>query len=331
MTRLSPVQDPDILKGIRVLDLSRNLPGPACSLMLMEMGATVVKIEPPHGDDAKAMPTLYQALNSGKEIITADFRTAEGIDCLIEQAGQADVLIEGFRPGVMGQMGCAYEALQRNNPKLVMCSITGYGQEGPLAHQAGHDINFLAQSGLLSRLKTADGQLAMPGMQLGDVFGGTAMATIGILAGLLKAQKTGQGSFVDISMTDGLRPLALLPDAMQRMWTTLTGKPMPHENDLLSGGLACYNLYETADGHTLVVGALEHRFWKLFVEAIGQPDWADIHWSKGAMPGTKEALDIRQKTRQLIAMKPLSHWLGLLKGVDCCVNSLKNQDKQQND
>lgn len=320
---MAPIKDDSLLNGITVLDLSRNLPGPACSLMLMEMGAKVIKIEPPHGDDAKSMPTLYRALNGAKEIVTADFRTAEGIDILLSYASNADVLIEGFRPGVMSQMGCDYQKLSSVNPKLVMCSITGYGQDGDLATKAGHDINFLAESGLLSRLQTASGAQAMPGFQIGDVFGGTAMAAIGILAALLAAQRTGQGRYVDISMTDCLKPLALLPDAMQQMWKMLTGKPMPHQEDLLSGGLACYNLYETSDGDTLVVGALEHRFWKLFVQAIGQSDWVDLHWSKGLMPGTPAAAEIRQKLRELIESKPLSHWLHQLDGVDCCVNSIE--------
>lgn len=320
---MAPIQDSSLLEGVTILDLSRNLPGPACSLMLMEMGAKVIKIEPPHGDDAKSMPTLYQALNGAKEVVIADFRTPEGVACLRSYAAKVDVLIEGFRPGVMAQMGCDYEILKQTNPKLVMCSITGYGQEGEHAQKAGHDINFLAESGLLARLQTPSGALAMPGFQLGDVFGGTAMAAIGILAGLFAAQRTGAGRFVDISMTAGLKPLQLLPDAMQQMWIMLTGKPMPHQEDLLSGGLACYNLYETSDGHTLVVGALEHRFWRLFVQAIEMPEWADVHWSRGVMPGTPAAAEIRQSLRDLIVKKPLAYWLQRLEGVDCCVNSLQ--------
>lgn len=320
---MSPIKDSSLLEGITVIDLSRNLPGPACTLMLMEMGAKVIKIEPPHGDEARSMPMLYQALNGGKTMVTADFRTPEGIQILKDHVANADVLIEGFRPGVMKEMGCDYEAMTQLNSKLVMCSITGYGQEGPLANQAGHDINFMAESGVLNRLQTADGQLAMPGVQVGDVFGGTAMAVIGVLAGLLKAQRTGQGTFVDISMTDGLKALNVLPEAMQQMWQAMTGQSVPHQEDLLSGGLACYNLYSTADNKTLVVGALEHRFWAKFVQAIGKPDWADIHWSKGALPGSGKAREIREQTREYIASQPLEHWLSCIKDVDCCVNTLR--------
>lgn len=320
---MSPIKDSSLLEGITVIDLSRNLPGPACTLMLMEMGAKVIKIEPPHGDEARSMPMLYQALNGGKTMVTADFRTSEGIQILKDHVANADVLIEGFRPGVMKEMACDYEAMTQLNPKLVMCSITGYGQKGPLANQAGHDINFMAESGVLNRLQTADGQLAMPGVQVGDVFGGTAMAVIGVLAGLLKAQRTGQGTFVDISMTDGLKALNVLPEAMQQMWQAMTGKSVPHQEDLLSGGLACYNLYQTADSKTLVVGALEHRFWARFVQAIGKPDWADIHWSKGALPGSGKAREIREQTREYIASQPLAHWLSCIKDVDCCVNTLR--------
>lgn len=321
-TLIAPLSDPSLLEGVKILDLSRNLPGPACALMFQEMGAAVTKIEPPHGDDAKSMPMLYAALNGNKTIVTADFRTPEGIQVLKDLAAQSDVLIEGFRPGVMAEMGCSYEVLRALNPKLVMVSITGYGQTGPDSHKAGHDINYMAASGLLKRLQTADGQIAMPGMQVGDVFGGTAMAAIGVLAALLKAQRTGQGSYVDVGMTDGLKGLQILPGAMQQMWTLMTGKPMPHQEDLLSGGLACYNLYTTADGKTLVVGALEHRFWKPFCIAIGKDEWADVHWSRGVMPGTAKAREIREATRAYIATQPLSHWAGKLEGVDCCVNWL---------
>lgn len=320
---IAPLADSTLLAGIRVLDLSRNLPGPACALLLQEMGASVTKLEPPHGDDAKSMPMLYQALNSNKKVEIADFRTPEGIESLKRHAAECDVLIEGFRPGVMADMGCSYEVLKALNPKLVMCSITGYGQTGPLSSKAGHDINYIAESGLLKRLQTADGQIAMPGMQMGDVFGGTLMAAVGILAALLRAQRDGQGTYVDISMTDGLKGLKILPDAMQQMWKMMTGREAPHQEDLLSGGLACYNLYSTADGKTLVVGALEHRFWKPFCEAIGKADWANIHWSRGAMPGTPAAREIRDNLRAHLATQPLSHWLNALEGVDCCVNAVQ--------
>lgn len=323
-TLIAPLADSSLLEGLTVLDLSRNLPGPACALILQEMGAKVIKLEPPHGDDAKSMPMLYNALNSNKTIVTADFRTPEGIQILKDHAAKCDVLIEGFRPGVMAEMGCSYDILKTLNPKLVMVSITGYGQTGPDAHKAGHDINYLAASGLLKRLQTADGQLAMPGMQLGDVFGGTAMAAIGVLAALLKAQRTGQGSYVDVGMTQGLKGLTILPDAMQQMWKMMTGKEMPHQEDLLSGGLACYNLYKTADGHTLVVGALEHRFWKPFCMAIGKEEWVDLHWSRGVMPGSPKAREIREATRAYLASQTLDHWLGKLKDVDCCVNSVQS-------
>ncbi|HEX4918294.1 MAG TPA: CaiB/BaiF CoA-transferase family protein [Limnobacter sp.] len=316
---MTPIHDSTLLEGIQVLDLSRNLPGPATSLILQQMGATVIKLEPPHGDDAKSMPMLYQALNSQKQIVTADFRTAEGIQILKDHAAKADVLIDGFRPGVMADMGCGYDTLNVLNPKLVMCCITGYGQKGALAEKAGHDINYMALSGVLEGLQTVDGEIPVPAVQFGDLFGGTAYAVQAILAGLLKAQRTGKGSFLDISMTHNLWKQNIMPECMEQMWIMLTGKPARHQNDLLSGGLACYNIYKTADGRHLAVGSLEHKFWKLACQAMGKPEWANIHWSRGAMPGTPPAEQLLADVRQWIASQPLAHWETVFSQVDACV------------
>ncbi|MFN4327946.1 MAG: CaiB/BaiF CoA transferase family protein [Limnobacter sp.] len=316
---MAPIQDPTLLQGITVLDLSRNLPGPATSLALQQMGATVIKLEPPHGDDAKSMPMLYAALNSKKQIVTADFRTAEGIQVLKDYAAKADVLIDGFRPGVMAEMGCGYDTLKAANPKLVMCCITGYGQAGAMAEKAGHDINYMAMSGVLAGLQTAEGDIPVPAVQFGDLLGGTSYAVQGILAALLKAQRTGQGTFVDVSMTHNLWKQNIMPESMEQMWVMLSGKPARHQDDLLSGGLACYNVYRTADGRHLAVGSLEHKFWKVACEAIGKPDWVNVHWSRGAMPGTPPAVDMLAKMRDLIASQPLAHWEQVFGAVDACI------------
>ncbi|HEX4879709.1 MAG TPA: CaiB/BaiF CoA-transferase family protein [Limnobacter sp.] len=316
---MAPLQDPSMLQGISVLDLSRNLPGPATALILQQMGADVVKLEPPHGDDAKSMPMLYQALNSKKSVITADFRTPEGIQALKDHAAKADVLIDGFRPGVMADMGCGFDVLSALNPRLVMCCITGYGQTGPLAEKAGHDINYMALSGVLDGLQTASGEIPVPAVQFGDLLGGTAYAVQAILAALLKAQRTGQGSFLDISMTHNLWKQNIMPESMEQMWIMLTGKPARHQSDLLSGGLACYNVYKTADGRHLAVGSLEHKFWKLACEAMGKPEWANVHWSRGAMPGTPAAEQMLADMRQWISSQPLSHWEQVFGSVDACI------------
>lgn len=316
---MAPIQDPTLLEGVSVLDLSRNLPGPATALALQQMGAKVIKLEPPHGDDAKSMPMLYQALNRNKTIVIADFRTAEGIQCLKDYVASADVLIEGFRPGVMDQMGCGYDTLQVINPRLVMCSITGYGQHGPLAHKAGHDINYMALSGVLHGLQTDQGEIAIPAVQFGDLLGGTAYAVQGILAALLKAHRTGKGSFVDISMTHNLWKQNIMPESMEQMWKMLTGKAAEHQDDMLSGGLACYNVYQTADQRYLAVGSLEHKFWKAACQAMGKPEWSEIHWSRGAMPGTPPAREMQAKMRALIASQPLSHWEQVFAQEDACI------------
>ncbi|WP_370261955.1 CaiB/BaiF CoA transferase family protein [Limnobacter sp.] len=316
---MAPIHDPTLLEGITILDLSRNLPGPATTLALQQMGATVIKLEPPHGDDAKSMPMLYQALNSKKTIVSADFRSPEGIQVLKEYAAKADVVVDGFRPGVMADMGCGYDTLRQLNPRLVMCCITGYGQEGLLAEKAGHDINYMALSGVLHGLQTAQGDIPVPAVQFGDLLGGTAYAVQGILAALLKAQRTGQGSFLDISMTHNLWKQNIMPESMEQMWTMLTGKPARHQDDLLSGGLACYNVYQTADQRHLAVGSLEHKFWKAACEAMGKPEWSAVHWSRGAMPGTPQAKEMLANMQALIASQPLAHWEQVFAKVDACV------------
>jgi crotonobetainyl-CoA:carnitine CoA-transferase CaiB-like acyl-CoA transferase len=225
------------------------------------------------------------------------------------------VLIEGFRPGVMDKLGLGWSALSGLNPKLVMCAITGYGQHGPWAHRAGHDINYIAMAGVLQQIATADGELAVPNFQIGDLMGGTQAAVSGVLAALLAAQRTGRGRFVDISMAhEVLRHHVLAGCALR----TTGQSPVPGR-DLLSGGAPCYGVYRTADARHLAVGALELKFWQALCGAIERPQWADQHWSLGLAVGSEASMALRHALAQVFAGATMQDWVTRLEAVDACV------------
>jgi len=319
------------LAGIQVIDLTRLLPGPLATRHLAELGAEVLKIEGPAGqgqdDGTRFMgqtgaerqagePALtFRELNRGKALLRLDLRAPEGVAALIELVRGADVLVEGFRPGVMHKLGLGWEALRAINPKLVMCAISGYGQTSAWAHRAGHDINYIAMAGVLEQIATVDGELAVPNFQIGDLMGGTQAAVTGILAGLLGAQRTGRGRFVDVSMAhEVLRHHVLAACTLKTSGRT----PTPGR-DLLSGGVPCYGVYRTADRRHLAVGALELKFWHALCGAIGRPDWANSHWSLGLAVGSAESMALRAELAAVFATQPLVHWVGCFEGVDACV------------
>lgn len=313
-------QRPAMLAGLKVIDLTRNLPGPFATVMLADLGAEVLKVEPPTGDEARAMPTLFEAVNRNKAGRRLDIKQPDDLQALKSLIADADVLVESFRPGVLAGFGLDYDSLAATNPRLVMCSITGYGQAGPWAARAGHDINFMAMSGVLDQLRTPDGHLAMPNVQFGDLLGGSAMAVIGMLAAVIDARATGRGRHVDVSMTHSLLPHAVAPLGFAQMWKAMgVAKPVLPQDDLLGGGLPCYGLYPTQDGRYLAVGALEYKFWATACDAIGHPEWASIHWHRGVMPQMPESIAMRQQFADLIASQPLGHWEAVFAGVDACI------------
>lgn len=308
-----------LLHGLRVIDLTRNLPGPFATRMLADLGAEVIKVEPPEGDPARGLPPLFDALNPGKDLRRIDFRNPAELDTLRGWIAEADVLVEGFRPGVMAQMGLGYDALKAVNPKLVMCAITGYGQHGAWARRAGHDMNYMAMSGALDQMRAADGSLTLSNIQWGDLAGGSSMACIAILAALFEAQRHGRGRHVDVSMTHGLWAHQVMPLATGAMMQPLLGRLPGPRQDFLNGSLPCYSLYPTSDGRTLAVGALEHKFWKLCCEAWHRPDWSDRHWQRGLLPNSADSDALRGEVAGLIAAQPLAHWADIFDTVDACV------------
>jgi alpha-methylacyl-CoA racemase len=302
------------LEGLRVLDFSTLLPGPLASLMLAEAGAEVTKVERPGvGDEMRSYPphrggesALFALLNRGKKSVAVDLKQPGALDRLQPLLAKADVLIEQFRPGVMERLGLGYEQLRERCPRLVYCSITGFGQEGPRAQLAGHDLNYLAITGLLHLACGPDGTPALPPTPLADIAGGTYPALANILLALVARERTGRGCRLDISMTDSLFTLAY--------WALAQGLatgdwPRP-AGGLVTGGSPRYQVYACADGRWLAAAPIEERFWQRFCELIGLP------------PALRAALadpvQVRREVARIIASRPGVHWQRLLEGEDVC-------------
>lgn len=312
------------LAGVRVLDLTQLLPGPMCTLHLADMGAEVIKIEPPRGGDptrgldGEQFNGMFLMLNRNKRSLALDLRSEEGVAVLHRLAERADVLVEGFRPGVAERLGIGYARLAEINPRLVYCSITGYGQDGPLAQAAGHDINYESLAGVLEQTGVAGGPPAQGNFPVADLAGGALSAAMGILAALLGARDTGRGSHVDVAMTDCL----MVHNIMSTVSWLRAGQAVPRGADYLSGGIACYGAYETADGRHLAVGAIEPKFWTAFCDAIERPDLS----ARGHVGGAKGA-EARAEVAAVIRSQTLAHWQAVFADVDACVTPVLRVDE----
>lgn len=332
--------DAGLLTGLTVLDLTRLLPGPLATRHLAEMGATVLKIEGPTSDgqedgtrhmgltradrDAGRPSLTFRALNEGKQLRELDLRSEAGRAELLELVRGADLLVEGFRPGVMDKLGLGWTTLHALNPKLVMCAISGYGQQGAWSHRAGHDINYIAMAGVLEQIATTDaGDVAVPNFQIGDLMGGTQAAVSGMLAALLYAQRGGQGRFVDISMTHEVYRHHVLA----RITLAATGRTPVPGRDLLSGGAPCYGVYRCADGRFMAVGALEMKFWQALCETLERPAWAQQHWSRGLLPGSEASMALRAQVAGVFATQSMAHWAARFEPVDACVTPVLRLDE----
>jgi len=309
-----------LLAGLRVVDLTRNLPGPFGTRMLADLGAEIIKVEPPEGDPARPLGALFEALNHGKSCRKIDFKKAEDLDTLRGWIAGADVMVDSFRPGVLQAMRLDWAALKALNPKLVMVSITGYGQQGPWAQRAGHDINFMAISGVLDQVRATTGELAMSNVQWGDLAAGSSMACIAILSAVYDAGRRGRGRHIDVSMSHGLHAHLVMPKATGALLAPMLGGRLPGAGeDLLNGVLPCYKLYATADGRHLAVGSLEFKFWQAACEVFERPDWVNRHWQRGQVPGSPDGIALRQEVAALVASRPLAYWAECFEQVDACV------------
>lgn len=321
------------LSGLKVLDLSRLLPGPYATLVLADLGAAVDKVEDPQGGDyIRQMPphvgddsALFYGLNRNKRSITLDFKSADGAAALKRLARGYDVLVESFRPGVMEKLGLSYDALSAENPRLVYCAISGYGSTGPDRLKAGHDLNYIARAGVLGYGGEKGGAPAMPGVQLGDIGGGSLFALVGILAALYERQRTGLGRFVDISMTEGA--LAFLHMHLAaRLALGAEGAPLERGAESLNGGYACYGVYRTQDGRYLSVGSLEPKFFSGVCDLLGRPDLLEFAYDTGE-GGAKAK---RELTR-IFGEKTLAHWTALFAKADLCVEPVVEGDEVLSD
>jgi alpha-methylacyl-CoA racemase len=305
------------LAGVKVLDLSRLLPGPYLTMVLADMGADVVKVEDPRvGDYMRAFPPAkagmggrFLAINRGKRSMALDLKSPVGKGALLRMVERADVVVESFRPGVMDKLGVGWSALSARNPKIVLCSISGYGQTGPYVDRAGHDLNYISLAGVTAMGGgERGGPPTIPGVQIADLAGGALWSATAILAALVGRERTGTGAHLDISMTEG--SLALLAAELGNQ--DCGGKPT-RGAEAINGGMACYQLYRTADGRWLSVGALEPKFWLAFAAAIGRkPNIAEL------AGGPDEQARVRREIQAAIETKPLAEWLAILAAHDCC-------------
>lgn len=309
------------LSGVKILDFTRLLPGPLATMFLADLGAEVIKIEDPDSPDyirgfeprIKGQSMYYLALNRNKRSLAVNYLSAEGKQLIYDLVKTADVLVEQFRPGVMKEWGFDYATLLRHNPKLIYVAITGYGQNSSLAAAAGHDLNYIAKGGALGITHNEDGEPVIPGFQLGDIAGGSYMAMNAVTAALYQREKTGQGDFVDVAMTDAVLPFVSLQFARYQADNNFAANGKFE----LSGSLANYNVYRCADGKFVALGSLEPKFWRGFCLKAGKPEWADGFLWKGEQLET-----LRHEVQTFFLAKPAAYWLEEFKNEDICLNQI---------
>jgi alpha-methylacyl-CoA racemase len=305
------------LEGMKVLDLTRLLPGGYCTMLFADLGADVLKIEEPgKGDYIRWMDPFkgghssgHLALNRGKRSMTLNLKNEGGREVLLRLVRDADVVLESFRPGVMDRLGVGYERLAQENPGIVYCAITGYGQDGPYKDRAGHDANYLGYAGVLGIMGPREGDPSIVGVQIADVGGGGMMAAVGILAAMQDRARTGRGRFIDISMMDG----AMSWLGVHAAGYFIDGVPPKRGQMRLSGLLACYRVYRCADGKYVTVGALEPQFWAALCKALGVPELAERQM---APPEEQDALG--EQIQEILLRRTRDEWVRELADLDAC-------------
>lgn len=316
------------LAGVRVLDLTRLLPGPFASLAMVDLGASVDKVEdtgagdylrltpPLAGDDTSA---TFLALNRGKRSACLDLKKASARAALLRMVTRYDVLFEQFRPGVLERLGLGHATLRAANPRLVVCALTGYGQDGPMAARAGHDINYLARAGVLGMQGPPGAPPQVPGFQLAD-FGGGLWSVIGILAALHERARTGVGKVVDVSMVE-----ASMGFALASLGQLFGGHSPERGAEPLTGGLAIYRTYATKDGRYVSLGALEPKFWMAFCAGVGM----EVD-PMALMPGPHQAA-LADKLREVFASRTRAEWEAFGRQHDCCLEPVLEPDELRGD
>src|SRR5436190_21664831 len=316
------------LEGIRILDLSRLLPGGFCTLLLADLGADVLKVEdtgmgdyvrwaPPYHEGAEdsAKSAMFLALNRNKRSIRVNLKDEGGRDVLLRLAREYHVLLESFRPGVLDRLGVGYERLREENPSLVYCAITGYGQDGPYRDRSGHDMNYLGLVGMLGLTGDRDGPPVQAAGQVADLGGGALMAAFGILAALHERARSGEGQLVDVSMADG--SLSWLSMVAARY---LAEDVVPRRGDLeLAGRIVCYRPYACADGH-VTLGALEPKFWQAWCGGVGREDLIEKQFEP---PGSPTHLEVQA----IFMERTRDQWAAFASEHDCCLEPVLGLDE----
>ncbi|MEZ4408927.1 MAG: CaiB/BaiF CoA-transferase family protein [Polyangiales bacterium] len=317
------------LEGVRVLDMTRLLPGPFATLCLADLGASVDKLEDPApGDYLRHFPPMrgdqgavFECINRDKRSVVLDLKHPDGPATLLRLARAYDVIVEGFRPGVLDRLGVGHESLLAANPRLIVCAITGFGQDGPLAKRAGHDIGYLARAGVLGVTGPADGAPAVSGAQMADIAGGALWAVSGVLAALLDRARTGEGCVVDVAMCEGALPLATFA-----LGSVFAGEPSPARGvNTLDGGIAPYNTYRTRDGRAVALGALEPKFWTTFAGAV------DVDPSLDALVPGPHQVALKAKLVEVFAARTRDEWEDFSRAHDCCLEPVLEPDELRSD
>ena len=312
-----------LLSGLRIVDFSRLLPGAVLTQLLADMGADVIKIERPEkGDDIRragpathGTSAIHLFLDRGKRSVALDLGSAEGHRAAVAIVATADAVIESFRPGRAAELGLSYEALSEGNAKLVYCSLNGYGDSGPRARVAGHDLNYCAYAGMLDFAGWEGEGPRAPGVQVADVAGGT-IGAVGLLAALLSCSRTGEGARIEVALAD----VALWTIGIH-VSSYLAGGPQGPRSGDLNGRWPCYDIYECADGRFIAVAALEPKFWTVLVDALDKPDLAARQFDS----------DLTAELRELLRSRPQAHWLSRLEGIDSCVAPVRRFDELTDD
>ena len=307
------------LDGNRVLDLTRLLPGPLCTQHLADMGADVIKVEDAHtGDYARTMRGYFDLVNRNKRSMKLDLKNEQGRSAFLRLSETADVIVEGFRPGVVDRLGVGYDVVRSVNHRIVYCALTGYGQTGPFQQRAGHDLNYCSYNGISEQNGVNGSVPTIPNVQIADFLGGTLSAVMGILAGLVDAKTTGRGRYVDVAMAD----CSMAHGIMALMALNEHGHPDPRGTGMLSGGLPWYSIYETADKKYVALGALENKFWVELCATLGRPEWGD---QQSAPPGV--LTQIHNELKDLFASQTQAYWIDRFKESDCCFSPVLSLDQ----
>jgi len=315
------------LEHITVVDLTRLLPGAAATQMLATFGARVIKIEQPglgdyarHGFGTKGVNPLFLETNRNKQSVAIDLKRDEGKKILQQLVERADILVEGFRPGVMDRLGLGYSALAAINPRLVYVALTGYGQTGEYSQIAGHDLNYLAMAGVLNEIGSTEAP-TMANVQFADIAGGSHQVVMGALIALEARHRTGMGQFVDVSMMDGVTSLLPVPYSMHK-----NGQAPERGNELLSGRYACYNIYRTSDDRWITVGALEQKFWAALCSELKCPELIAEQFA----PEPRQS-EIKSKLVSIFVTHTAHDWFERLRDKDCCVAPVRTIEEVHND